>query len=88
MRRGEPGTAHRRFIAGEHDCPPEDRGGIAGFYEMLKATADPSYPDYAEITGWLDEIRPERTGNLPIEVALGKIAACRNTARDASFATI
>src|SRR3546814_12445535 len=43
VRAGDPVTAYPRFIAGERDCPPEDCGGISGFYEMLEAKADPPH---------------------------------------------
>ena len=77
---GNAGTAYPRFIAGERDCPPEDCGGIPGFYEMLKARADPDHPDHAEIREWLDGYDPDELDIFPIEVALGRIAARRNAA--------
>ncbi|WP_340318393.1 plasmid pRiA4b ORF-3 family protein [Rhizorhabdus argentea] len=80
VRPGDPGTAYPRFIGGERDCPPEDCGGIPGFYEMLEARADPTHPDHAEISTWLDEYDPDELDVFPIEVALGRIAARRNAA--------
>ncbi len=80
VRRGEPDTAYPRFIGGERDCPPEDCGGIHGFYEMLEAKADPNHPDHAEITEWLDGYDPDELEVFPIQVALGRISARRNAA--------
>ena len=80
VRTGEPGTAYPRFIAGERDCPPEDCGGIPGFYEMLEARADPTHPDHAEISEWLDGYNPDDLDVFPIQVALSRIAARRNAA--------
>lgn len=80
VRSGDPGTAYPRFIEGERDCPPEDCGGIIGFYEMLEARADPNHPDHTEITEWLDEYDPDELDVFPIQVALGRIAARRNAA--------
>ncbi|MDP3677045.1 MAG: plasmid pRiA4b ORF-3 family protein [Novosphingobium sp.] len=80
VRPADAGTAYPRFIAGERDCPPEDCGGIPGFYEMLEARADPTHPDHAEISEWLDGYDPEELDIFPIEVALGRIAARRNAA--------
>ncbi|NUN16642.1 MAG: plasmid pRiA4b ORF-3 family protein [Myxococcales bacterium] len=39
-----------RCIAGKGACPPEDIGGIGGYYEFLAAVADPESPerDYYE----------------------------------------
>ena len=80
VRRGEPDTAYPRFIGGERDCPPEDCGGIHGFYEMLEAKADTNHPDHAEITEWLDGYDPDELEVFPIQVALGRISARRNAA--------
>jgi len=80
VRPGAPGVAYPRFIAGEHNGPPEDCGGIPGFYEMLEAKADPTHPEHAEITEWLDEYNPAELDIFPIQVALGRIAARRNAA--------
>lgn len=80
VRAGAPGTGYPRFIAGERDCPPEDCGGIPGFYEMLEARVDPKHPDHADDAEWLDGYDPEELDVFPIEVALGRIAARRNAA--------
>ena len=80
VRPGNTGTPYPRFIAGERDCPPEDCGGITGFYEMLEARADPEHPDHAEIREWLDGYNPDELDVFPIKVALDRIAARRNAA--------
>jgi hypothetical protein len=65
---------------GERDCPPEDCGGIPCFYEMLEAGANPTHPDHAEISEWLEDYDPDELDVFPIQVALGRIAACCNAA--------
>ena len=80
VRPADPGTAYPRFIAGERDCPPEDCGGIPGFYVMLEARADPTHPDHAEISEWLEDYDPDALDVFPIQVALGRIAVRRNAA--------
>jgi hypothetical protein len=80
VRAGDPAISYPRFVDGERNCPPEDCGGTPGFYEMLEARADPSHPDHAEISEWLDGYDPEELDVFPIEVALGRIAARRNAA--------
>lgn len=80
VRPGDPAIAYPRFIAGERDCPPEDCGGITGFYEMLEARGDPTHPDHAEIIEWLDGYDPNELDVFPIKVALGRISARRNAA--------
>ena len=70
----------RRFIAGERNCPPEDCGGIPGFYEMLEARNDPDHPDHADVSEWLDDYDPDELDVFPINGILGRIAARRNAA--------
>ncbi len=43
------------LLAGEGDCPPEDSGGVPGYYQVLDAMADPKNPEYADLIAWLDE---------------------------------
>lgn len=80
VRSGVPTISYPRFIGGQRDCPPEDCGGISGFSEMLKARADDTHPDHAEISEWLDGYDPDELDVLPIQVALSRIAARRNAA--------
>ena len=80
-RAGEPGLAYPRFIAGERNAPPEDCGGIHGFYETLDAAADPTHENHVEAKEWLDDYDPDTLDELPIKYALGRIAARRRAAR-------
>jgi hypothetical protein len=81
VRPGLPGVSYPRYIAGERNGPPEDCGGIPGFYEMLDARADPDHPEHEQIVEWLDEYDPDLLEELPIKYALGRIAARRNSAK-------
>jgi hypothetical protein len=40
-------------IAGELACPPEDCGGIHGFYDLLEVMKDKKHPDYKDLRQWL-----------------------------------
>ena len=40
VRAGQPGVSYPRYIGGERNGPPEDCGGIPGFYALLDALAD------------------------------------------------
>jgi hypothetical protein len=44
-----------RCIKGKNACPPDDCGGIWGYYEMLEAIKDPEHPDHEDMTEWLEE---------------------------------
>jgi pRiA4b ORF-3-like protein len=81
VRAGEPGVSYPRYVGGERNAPPEDCGGIPGFYELLDALADPKHPRHAELSEWADEYDPDAIDELGIRVALGRIASRRNAAR-------
>ena len=81
IRAGDPELSYPRYIAGERNAPPEDCGGIPGFYETLDAAADPNHPDHAEAEEWLDDYDPDEIDELPIKYALRRIANQRNAAR-------
>lgn len=34
--------------------PPEDCGGVPGYYDLLRILKDPKAPDYKEMTEWID----------------------------------
>jgi len=40
-------------LTGENTCPPEDCGGIHGYYELLETVKNPDHPDYEEKSTWL-----------------------------------
>jgi hypothetical protein len=43
--------------------------------------ADPDHPDHAVITEWLDGYDPKEIEELPLKIALSRIANRRNAAR-------
>lgn len=45
----DPERSYPRYVGGKRNAPPEDCGGLPGFYEILAAVADPDHPDHAEI---------------------------------------
>jgi hypothetical protein len=48
----EPDALYPRYIDGARRCPPEDVGGIPGFYAFLNALADPNDPDHEDRLEW------------------------------------
>lgn len=40
-------------IAGANARPPEDCGGVYGYYEFVAAVSDPKHPDHAHMTEWI-----------------------------------
>lgn len=81
VRAGEPGVAYPRYVGGEHAAPPEDSGGIPGFYNKLEIAADPQHPDHDDIVGWLEGYDPRTFDDVPIKSALGRIAVRRSAAQ-------
>lgn len=41
--------------AGKKNCPPEDCGGIYGFYNLLEIIRNPEHPDYEDMIDWIGE---------------------------------
>lgn len=60
----EKGAEYPVCIAGKRACPPEDCGGIGGYYRLLEVLADPKSEEHADMLEWLglesaDEFDPE-----------------------------
>lgn len=48
----EPGQRYPICLEGRRACPPEDVGGIGGFYQFLNAIADPNHPEHQYLLKW------------------------------------
>jgi hypothetical protein len=81
VRAGEPGISYPRYIDGEKNGPPEDCGGITGFYELIDALADPAHPDHAILKEWSGDYDPNAFDPLEIKDALDIIANRCDTAK-------
>jgi hypothetical protein len=46
-------------IGGKRNCPPEDCGGVYGYYDVLRKAANPDDPDHEATIEWLGEYNPE-----------------------------
>lgn len=52
----EMGLPHPICIKGKLSCPPEDCGGIGGYYNLLNIKEDKNHPNYNDyIVNWLGE---------------------------------
>ena len=47
------GAYYPMCVSGALNCPPEDCGGISGFYDLLKILENPKHPEYKETKTWL-----------------------------------
>ncbi len=56
----EPGQQYPVCIKGKRACPPEDVGGIWGYYGFLEAIQDPDHPEHEMYVEWIGgEFDPE-----------------------------
>lgn len=56
----DPDAAYPLCIGGERACPPEDCGGLPGFYGLLEALRDPEDKRGEEMLAWIGgEYDPE-----------------------------
>ncbi|RJO64282.1 MAG: plasmid pRiA4b ORF-3 family protein [Myxococcales bacterium] len=46
-------------LKGVRACPPEDCGGVWGYYELLETVSDPKHPEHKEMKEWLGPFDPE-----------------------------
>ena len=51
----EAGVKYPICLGGERACPPEDCGGIWGYYSMLEAIADPDNEEHEDMIDWLGD---------------------------------
>jgi hypothetical protein len=55
----EPHSTYPICTEGQLACPPEDCGGIPGYYDLIDALADSSHPRHEELCDWIGEFNPE-----------------------------
>lgn len=61
-------------LAGQRACPPEDVGGIWGYYEFLAALQDPQHPEHDSYREWIGgEFDPEAFDLDAVNAALGAL---------------
>ncbi|QGJ71670.1 Hypothetical protein PBC10988_33770 [Planctomycetales bacterium 10988] len=48
------GVRYPLCLEGENACPPEDIGGIWGYYDFLKALANPKHEGHEDAAEWVD----------------------------------
>lgn len=79
VRPGNPEVSYPRYAGSERNAPPEDCGGIPGFYELLAVLADSDHLEHAQASEWADDYDPT-VDELAITYALARIANRRNAA--------
>jgi hypothetical protein len=51
----DQGTAYPVCAGGERACPPEDCGGIPGFYDLLDALGNATHEQHDELQDWVGD---------------------------------
>lgn len=72
----ETGVRYPRLVDGAARCPPEDVGGVWGYYESLAALANPDHENHELMLDWYGE-EPFDRGAFdrgPIETELARVA--------------
>ena len=61
-------------VGGANACPPEDVGGVPGYYDFLDALADPRREDHAGMREWIGgSFDPAFFNMAATDAALGRI---------------
>lgn len=61
-------------IAGAWACPPEDCGGVPGYYHLLEALADPKHEDHKMMLDWIgNKYNPEAFDIEKVDRALKRL---------------
>ena len=55
----DPNTAYPVCTDGQLACPPEDCGGIPGFYDLVEVLSDPNHERHEEMLDWIGEFDPQ-----------------------------
>ncbi|HEY9206242.1 MAG TPA: plasmid pRiA4b ORF-3 family protein [Candidatus Methanoperedens sp.] len=49
----EPDKKYPICLKGKRACPPEDCGGVGGYYEFLEAIQNPNNPEHEDMLEWV-----------------------------------
>jgi len=55
----EKGKRYPVCVKGKRACPPEDCGGVWGYYDLMEAREHPDDPQCQELLEWAGEFDPE-----------------------------
>ncbi|AXS82483.1 plasmid pRiA4b ORF-3 family protein [Marinobacter sp. Arc7-DN-1] len=71
---GDQGEPLPRCIKAVRQCPPEDVGGLPGFYDFLEAMEDAAHPEHVAVREWMggEWFEPEFVDLDDINQALAK----------------
>jgi hypothetical protein len=80
----DPSQKYPRFVDGARRGPPEDVGGIPGYYEFLNAMAKPRHREHRRMIEWYGgRYDPDDIDALHLRLRLGVIAKRRHAGKAA-----
>jgi Plasmid pRiA4b ORF-3-like protein len=82
LKAAEPGALYPQFLGGERRCPPEDCGGIPGYYEFLNNIASKQSKKRKAALDWYGApYDPDEIGEQQIVTTLNRIAITSRLSR-------
>jgi hypothetical protein len=82
----DPALKYPRFLAGARRGPPEDSGGVPGYYHFLEAVTKPRHREHREMIEWHGgPYDPDDIDLFNLRLRLGTIAKRRHAGK-AAFA--
>jgi Plasmid pRiA4b ORF-3-like protein len=66
------------LVKGKNACPPEDCGGIGGYYYLLEAVNDPKNPESKDMREWLGLKRGQMFDPLAFDLEAAKKLVARS----------
>ncbi len=77
----DPAARYPRLVEAIGRSPPEDCGGIPGFYNLIEALADPKHPEHDDLLDWHGgPFDPAAVDVEAIRARLAKLGARRRPA--------
>ena len=70
----DPAVRLPACIGGKRRCPPEDCGGVWGYYENLEIMKDPEHPEHEHIKEWMGgRFDPDVFSARAVDMVLGQM---------------
>lgn len=74
----EPDTLYPVCVDGQLACPPEDCGGIWGYYDILEVLGNPKHEEHEDYKEWYGEdLKPEEFDKDSVNKELQKFKKFR-----------
>jgi len=81
----DPKKEYAVCLDGKNACPPEDCGGIWGYYELLKVVKNPKHKEHQAPLDWLGG--PFDPGHFDLQKINAELRCLRNLLRPSPFST-